>query len=64
MKTYLTIVIAYMMIQINKRIYKEIESRLKEALSTIKENYDYIFIDCPPSLGLLTINLLDLISGI
>ena len=32
------------------------ESRLKDALNEIKENYDYIFIDCPPSLGLLTVN--------
>ncbi|RKX29793.1 MAG: ParA family protein [Candidatus Zixiibacteriota bacterium] len=34
------------------------ESRLKSALSTIKEEYQYIIIDCPPSLGLLTINTL------
>ena len=32
------------------------ESRLKTALNEIKEQYDYIFIDCPPSLGHLTIN--------
>ena len=32
------------------------ESRLKDALNEIKDNYDYIFIDCPPSLGLLTVN--------
>lgn len=32
------------------------EQRLKEKLETIKEKFDYIFIDCPPSLGLITLN--------
>lgn len=32
------------------------EVRLKNALAPIKDNYDYIFIDCPPSLNYLTIN--------
>ncbi len=36
----------------------EREQLLKQALESIKEYYDYIFIDCPPSLGLLTLNAL------
>ncbi len=34
------------------------EYRLKEQLKSIRDNYDYIFIDCPPSLGMITVNAL------
>lgn len=41
------------MIELDER-----EARLKTIIDSIKEKYDYILVDCPPSLGLLTINSL------
>lgn len=38
--------------------------RLKNALESVKNDYDYIFIDCPPSLGMLTINALTASEGV
>lgn len=37
---------------------KNRESILKNTLAAVWENYDYIFLDCPPSLGLITLNAL------
>ncbi|MFV0516223.1 MAG: ParA family protein [Aminipila sp.] len=40
------------------------EFLLKELLKPIEKNYDYIIVDCPPSLGLLTINALTAASDV
>ena len=40
------------------------EKRLKKAIDQVKPNYDYIFVDCPPSLGLLTINSLTAVDSV
>ena len=40
------------------------ENFTKIALESIKEDYDYIFIDCPPSLGMLTVKALSISDGV
>lgn len=40
------------------------ELLIKSALEEISDNYDYIFIDCPPSLGILSLNALAASDGI
>ena len=40
------------------------EAKLKTALDMLRPDYDYIFIDCPPALGLLTINALCAADGV
>ena len=40
------------------------EYRLKNVLNSVKDNYDYIIIDCPPSLNMLTVNALVAANGV
>lgn len=40
------------------------EKRLKKIIDAVKQGYDYVFIDCPPSLGLLTINSLTAVDSV
>ena len=43
---------------------EEDENFTKIALDSIKDDYDYIFIDCPPSLGMLTVKALSISDGV
>ncbi|PRZ16603.1 chromosome partitioning protein [Laceyella sediminis] len=51
-----TIQLAGVEIELSQVISRE--KRLKNALQTVKHRFDYIFIDCPPSLGIITLNAL------
>lgn len=42
----------------------EREYILKKAINEVKDEYDYIFVDCPPSLGMLTINCLTAVDSV
>jgi chromosome partitioning protein len=47
------------LLQLGQRtVVAEVEKVLRKAISKVKDDYDFICIDCPPSLGLITVNSL------
>ena len=50
--------------EIELTMLKDRELKLKESINELRKNYDYIIIDCPPSLGLLSINALSAVESV
>jgi chromosome partitioning protein len=57
-----TIQLAGAEIELSQAISREL--RLKWAIQQIKDQFDYIFIDCPPSLGIITLNALTAVESV
>jgi chromosome partitioning protein len=50
--------------EVNLMRSEHAENRLKNAIANIKQNYDYVLIDCPPALNMLTLNALVAADGV
>ncbi|MXQ53070.1 AAA family ATPase [Shimazuella alba] len=57
-----TIQLAGAEIELSQAISREL--RLKWAIQQVKDQFDYIFIDCPPSLGIITLNALTAVESV
>jgi chromosome partitioning protein len=57
-----TIQLAGAEIELSQAISREL--RLKWAIQKIKDQFDYIFVDCPPSLGIITLNALTAVESV